>query len=238
MLHLVLADCELERVPAEIANHRVIKRWAKRRGKKPTELLLDSSLFHSAMRGLKDGNRRGRPDIVHRCLLLSLDSPLNREGLLRVYLHTRNDEVIEVDPETRLPRSFHRFVGLMEELFLRGQTEGGKLRLRKEKLADLLRRIGSPRILVMDPGGSPRLWRDLYGEEEETCVVVGGFPEGDYLSDFNDLPVERVCVDPEPLPSSSIVARVIFSYEEKKGVQERRLRDERGQENHSSGKDK
>jgi rRNA pseudouridine-1189 N-methylase Emg1 (Nep1/Mra1 family) len=53
--------------------------------------------------------------------------------------------------------------------------------------------------------------------------VVGGFAEGGYLSDFGDLPVERVCVDPEPLPSSSIVARLIFSYEEREGVQERRL---------------
>jgi len=222
MLHLVLADCELERVPAEIADHRVVRWWARRRGRRPTELLLDSSLFYPALRRLEDGHRRGRPDLVHRCLLLGLDSPLNREGLLRIYVHTRNDEVIEVDPETRLPRSFHRFVGLMEELFLRGETEGGRLRMRRESLVGLLRRVGAPEILVMDPSGEPRLWGDLY-RGEEVCAVVGGFAEGGYLSDFGDLPVERVCVDPEPLPSSSIVARLIFSYEEREGVQERRL---------------
>ncbi|MEM3012017.1 MAG: hypothetical protein QW084_01470 [Candidatus Hadarchaeales archaeon] len=223
MLHLVLADCELERVPPEIADHRVVRWWARRRGRRPTELLLDSSLFYPAMRRLEDGHRRGRPDIVHRCLLLSLDSPLNREGLLRVYVHTRNDEVIEVDPETRLPRSFHRFAGLMEELFLRGRTEGERMRLRKEKLAELLRRIGAPRTLMLDPAGEPRLWGELYHEENEVCAVVGGFAEGGYLSDLEGFPVERVCVDPEPLPSSTIVARLIFSYEEERGIQERRL---------------
>ncbi len=223
MLHLVLADCELERVPPEIADHRVVRWWARKRGRRPTELLLDSSLFHPALRKLEDGYRRGRPDIVHRCLLLSLDSPLNREGLLRVYVHTRNDEVIEVDPETRLPRSFHRFAGLMEELFLRGETEGGRMRMRKEKLGELLRRIGAPRTLVLDPRGERRLWRELYPPEDEVCTVVGGFAEGGYLSDLTGLPVERVCLDPEPLPSSTVVARLIFSYEEKKGIQERRL---------------
>lgn len=223
MLHLVLADCELERVPPEIADHRVVRWWARRRGRRPTELLLDSSLFYPAMRRLEDGHRRGRPDIVHRCLLLSLDSPLNREGLLRVYVHTRNDEVIEVDPETRLPRSFHRFAGLMEELFLRGRTEGERMRLRKEKLAELLRRIGAPRTLMLDPAGEPRLWGELYHEENEVCAVVGGFAEGGYLSDLGGFPVERVCVDPEPLPSSTIVARLIFSYEEERAIQERRL---------------
>jgi rRNA pseudouridine-1189 N-methylase Emg1 (Nep1/Mra1 family) len=50
MLHLVLADCELERVPPEIADHRVIRWWARRRGRRPTELLLDSSLFYPALR--------------------------------------------------------------------------------------------------------------------------------------------------------------------------------------------
>ncbi|TDA33891.1 MAG: 16S rRNA methyltransferase [Hadesarchaea archaeon] len=222
MLHLVLADCELERVPLEIADHKVVRWWARRRGRKPTELLLDSSLFHPAMKKLKDGFRRGRPDIVHRCLLLSLDSPLNREGLLKVYVHTRNNEIIHVDPSTRLPRSFHRFVGLMEELFLRGETEGGLMKLERGSLRELIQRIGA-RTLLLDPEGEPKLWKELYGEEEEVCAVVGGFPEGGYLSDLSELPLERVCVDPEPLPSSTIVARLIFSYEEKRGIQERRL---------------
>ncbi|MEM1981358.1 MAG: 16S rRNA methyltransferase [Candidatus Hadarchaeales archaeon] len=222
MLHLVLADCELERVPLEIADHKVVRWWARRRGRKPTELLLDSSLFYPAMKKLKDGFRRGRPDIVHRCLLLSLDSPLNREGLLKIYVHTRNNEIIHVDPTTRLPRSFHRFVGLMEELFLRGETEGGLMKLERGSLRELIQRIGA-RTLLLDPKGEPKLWKELYGGEEEVCAVVGGFPEGGYLSDLSELSLERVCVDPEPLPSSTIVARLIFSYEEKRGIQERRL---------------
>lgn len=41
------------------------------------------------------------------------DSPLNRAGLLQVYIHTENNVLIEINPQTRIPRTFKRFAGLM-----------------------------------------------------------------------------------------------------------------------------
>ncbi|KAJ1913310.1 18S rRNA pseudouridine methyltransferase [Tieghemiomyces parasiticus] len=57
-----------------------------------------------------------RPDITHQCLLTLLDSPLNRAGLLQVYIHTRDNILIEVNPQIRIPRTFKRFAGLMVQL--------------------------------------------------------------------------------------------------------------------------
>lgn len=77
-----------------------------------------------------------RPDIVHQCLLMLLDSPLNRAGLLQVhvikyllnfrkflvlcssllfqvYIHTEKNVLIEINPQTRIPRTFKRFAFLM-----------------------------------------------------------------------------------------------------------------------------
>jgi len=45
-----------------------------------------------------------------------LDSPLNRAGLLQVYIHTHKGILIEVNPQTRIPRTFDRFAGLMVQL--------------------------------------------------------------------------------------------------------------------------
>ena len=42
-----------------------------------------------------------------------LDSPLNRAGLLQVYIHTEKNVLIEVNPQTRIPRTYTRFAGLM-----------------------------------------------------------------------------------------------------------------------------
>lgn len=71
---------------------------------------------------LKNHNRdvgSCRPDITHQCLLMLLDSPLNRAGLLQVYIHTSNNVLIEVNPQTRIPRTFKRFAGLMGKLLQR-----------------------------------------------------------------------------------------------------------------------
>jgi len=42
-----------------------------------------------------------------------MDSPLNRAGLLQVYIRTNKNVLIEINPQTRIPRTFKRFAGLM-----------------------------------------------------------------------------------------------------------------------------
>ncbi|OCB88342.1 Nep1-domain-containing protein [Sanghuangporus baumii] len=58
-----------------------------------------------------------RPDITHQCLLTLLDSPLNKAGLLQVYIHTAKGVLIEINPHVRIPRTFKRFSGLMGTAF-------------------------------------------------------------------------------------------------------------------------
>ena len=224
MLHLVLAEAELELVPAAIASHPSVKAQARRKGKKATEILLDSSFHHRAMRKLPEAERRGRPDITHVSLLLALDSPLNREGLLRVYVHTRNDEVIRIDPSTRLPRSYHRFVGLMEELFKTGAVPSDKplLTLEKKTLPELLQELEG-RKLVFSEKGMKKRWSELFPKDTSLTAIVGAFPRGDFHLDWSKIPCELVCIDPEPLSADTVVSRIIFTYEQAIGLQDKRL---------------
>lgn len=48
-----------------------------------------------------------------KCLLMLLDSPLNKAGMLQVYIHTQKNVLIEVHPQCRIPRIYSRFCGLM-----------------------------------------------------------------------------------------------------------------------------
>lgn len=66
-----------------------------------------------------------RPDVIHQCLLHLLDSPLNRAGMLQVFLCCRGDretdstagvtgqKVIQVDPRLRVPRHYKMFEKMM-----------------------------------------------------------------------------------------------------------------------------
>ena len=54
-----------------------------------------------------------RPDILHQELMALLDSPLNKAGLMQVYVHTERNVLIELNPKVRIPRTFKRFSSLM-----------------------------------------------------------------------------------------------------------------------------
>ena len=228
MLNLIVADAEIEQAPMEIANQRAISWHARRRGRLPTEIILNSGLHYEAMRGFKDGDRRGRPDIAHMCLLLALDTPLNREGLLRVYVHTRHNKLITFDPSVRLPRMPNRFEGLLEQLFLAGEAPPEKplLKLENASLKELVERLRSRRVITFSDGGKRRLIGEAYAglsKDDDTCVIVGGFPRGDFLSDVVGISDEMVSIDREPLTAPTVVARAIYAYEGSIGIAKSRL---------------
>jgi rRNA small subunit pseudouridine methyltransferase Nep1 len=221
MLHVVLADSELEQVPPEIANHKIIRWQARRRGRRPTELILNSSYHHRAMLGLPERERRGRPDIVHSCLLQALDSPLNHERLLSVHVHTRGNKVIRVDPSVSLPRTYSRFEGLIEQLFLLKAVPPEKplLRLESMGIAELLEELAPAKIITFSERGERRKLHELFEKaEDEVCAVIGGFPHGDFISPVERLADEVVSLYPEPLTAPVVVSRVITAYEQRKGL--------------------
>jgi rRNA small subunit pseudouridine methyltransferase Nep1 len=215
MLHLIIAEAELELVPESIRDHPAVVNYARRKKKKPEEVILDSTYHHAALKKLPDGDRRGRPDIVHLCLLNALESIANKEGLLRVYVHTRNDEVIYIKPETRLPRNYNRFLGLMESLFKEGAVPRDLklLRVEKKALNDLLAEIVPDAVFMMHEGGkrvNPPEFGKVLTSHENPAVVVGGFPHGDFRGSIEG---ERVSLYPEPLMAWTVVSEVLVNFE-------------------------
>ncbi|CAG8454926.1 3847_t:CDS:2 [Acaulospora colombiana] len=83
--------------------------------KPPQYQLINCDDHQKALQKL--GNSKNyRPDITHQCMMALLDSPLNKAGLMQVYIHTTNNVLIEVSPHVRIPRTFKRFSGLMVQL--------------------------------------------------------------------------------------------------------------------------
>lgn len=87
-----------------------------RGGKNPKYTLLNSDDHRTYIKKNSRIVSECRPDIVHHCLLTILDSPLNKAGLIKVYVRTVKNVLIEIDPHTRIPRTFKRFSGLMTQL--------------------------------------------------------------------------------------------------------------------------
>lgn len=74
-----------------------------------------------------------RPDILHQCLLVLLDSPLNKSGQLKVLVETTTKRVITVNKHIRIPRVYSRFAGLLVQLMERhriySESEKGRVEL-------------------------------------------------------------------------------------------------------------
>jgi len=219
MLSIILADAELETIPQELWRSPAIRAASRKTGKKPGQLILDASLHHSALKDSADWKRRGRPDIVHFFLMLCLDSVLNQLGQLNIYVHTRNDLVIEPASDVRLPKNYNRFLGLMEQLFARGQVpaEGEPLVTlrRRLPLKRLVAELDPDEIIALSPDGdSERLDRLFSGMiDKNVACIVGGFSSGDFSSPVYELCTKKISIHPELLKVWTVTSEVLVSYE-------------------------
>nr|AIF15911.1 ribosome biogenesis protein (NEP1) [uncultured marine thaumarchaeote KM3_71_H11] len=216
-LSLVLAESSLEMIPKEIQNHSSVISHSKKLGKLSSNILLDNSWHYAAMKGIQNENKRGRPDIVHFSLLEACSIPLYFEKKLSIYIHTLNDKVIKVGDDVHLPKSFHRFAGLIEKLFYEKKIESdGKklLEINDMNFSKLIEEINPKNVIGLSSVGKPSSFCDVAKYlSENSCIVIGGFQK----SHFSDSTVSKidqlVSIDSESLESHIVTARILYEYE-------------------------
>jgi rRNA small subunit pseudouridine methyltransferase Nep1 len=220
MINIILAEAALETVPEELSSHPSVSKTAERRGKDPTSTLLDISYHYNAMKGMRDWEKRGRPDITHVVLLNLLESPLSKEGRLRVYVHTVKNFVIYIDPEVNLPRNCNRFQGLVEQLFELGKVPPrGKplMTLGKATLKELVEKIGPSRTFLLTEKGRKTKGKEFGAKiikEDRPVIIIGGFQRGELRNIDVKLADEKIALYKKPLDAwiiAAIVAQEIAS---------------------------
>jgi rRNA small subunit pseudouridine methyltransferase Nep1 len=214
-LHFVIAEAALELIPEPLRREPSVRRDAERRAREPGGILLDRSVHHSAMLKLRDGYRRGRPDLVHLTLLNVTSTPLHQEGKARVYVQTLDDSVLEFGEGARPPKSYARFRNLMEKLLVE-RPEEGLVRVRKATLPQLLKGVGTDFSAGLSVQGAPERLEELAGElalRKYPAVVVGGFPRGHFLPTDLKAFDRLVRIDDRALDAHVVAARVVYEVE-------------------------
>lgn len=160
-----------------------------------------------------------RPDITHQCLLTLLDSPLNKAGLLQIYIHTAKGVLIEVNPHVRIPRTFKRFSGLMVQLLhklsIRGQNGPEKLlKVIKNPVTD---HLPANTIKLTLSGDAPTVRLSKYlptlPETHSVAVFVGAMARG--KDDFADAVVDhKISISDYPLSASVACGKFCCALEE------------------------
>ncbi len=216
-LSLILAESSLEMIPMNIQNHPSVISHSKKLGKPPGEILLDNSWHYAAMKGIQNENKRGRPDIVHFSLLEACSIPLYFEKKLSVYVHTLNDKVIKVGDRIHLPKSFHRFTGLIEKLFHEKRIESeGKmlLEMNDTSFSKLIEEINPKNIIGLSSLGESSSYGDVAKSlTENSCVVIGGFQKSHFSESIVSKIDHLVSIDSNSLESHIVTARILYEYE-------------------------
>lgn len=222
MISLVLAESELERVPRQILTHPSVRLQAKHKKKPAETLILDASLHHSAMTSLSEGRRRGRPDIAHIFLLCALESIANKEKLIKnIIIHTRNNDAISIDPETRIMRNYPRFIGLIEQLFEKKMIKAGKKTLlnlqQQTNLSTIIKNLHADHVIVCSETAKKMDMKKYFTtlkqrQKDHIACIIGGFPSGTFHSNIEELCNDIVCLHQEKLTAWTTVNEILTWY--------------------------
>jgi rRNA small subunit pseudouridine methyltransferase Nep1 len=183
-------------------------------------------------RKLKVDPNNFRPDILHQELLALLDSPLNKAGLLKVYILTKKKVLIDVHPSIRIPRTYKRFAGLMVQLLHKMKIKAGSesttlLKVIKNPFAQHL--PAGTRCYGMSCKGTlyspmslasslvPLRYQDD-SLQPPTCFIVGAMSTGHILLDDHPYLEKMFSISSYPLSGAAALSRIVTGIEQHWGI--------------------
>ena len=167
-----------------------------------------------------------RPDILHQELLALQDSPLNKAGLLKIYVVTEKKVLIDIHPATRIPRTYKRFAGLMVQLLHKMNIKAA------DDHTTLLKIIKNPFSQYLPTGtrcygmssqgtlyspiqlASALLPNDYTNQKTPpTCFVVGAMSTGHVQLEDHPYMEKMIFVSEYPLSGAAALARIVTGIE-------------------------
>ena len=222
MFVFILADAHLEPIPKKLWRHPSVKKWSKIRGKHPSNMVLDQTLFYSAIKNDPKLRNHGRVDILHRALLTILDSELCKSRKVHsIIIHTINNETYIVDPQTRLPRHYFRFLGLMEKLLAEGiiiSADGKILIKREQNIKTAIRHEKIEYIIGLSRRGNKVNLMTYIKEKTATyntlAFVVGAFPTGYFTKQIQEILDDLISIGEKTYTTSYTLCKIITTCEQ------------------------
>ena len=173
-----------------------------------------------------------RPDILHQELLALMDSPLNKAGLLQVYISTQKNVLIEVNPACRVPRTYKRFAGLFVQLLHKlkikaagGETSTTLLKVIKNPFSQHLkagtRCFGfSSQGTLYSPIALAKTMIPPSIEEVKipTCLVVGAMATGHVTIQDHPYIEQMLSISEYPLSGAAALSRIMAGIEHLWGI--------------------
>ena len=217
MISLIISESALELVPYELEDHPSVISHARKLGKHSSEILLDNSWHFAAMKGIKNEIKRGRPDIVHFSILEATTIPLYLENKLNLFVHTIDDKVIRFGKNVHLPKSYHRFQGVMEKLYQEKKIIANNellLEIKEQTFSELLNEIKPSKIVGFSTEGELSSYEKIAAQiSDNSCIVLGGFQKGHFSDSVQNKITDLYSVGNESFEGHVVTSRILYEYE-------------------------
>ena len=182
-------------------------------------------------RKLKKDPKEFRPDICHQELLALLDSPLNKAGLLQVYIRTSRNVLIELHPSVRIPRTYKRFAGLMVQLLHKMKIKASEngttlMKVIKNPFSQHLpvgtRVYGmSCKGLLYSPHNLSKQLVPMDPNEEgqsQVCFIIGAMAAGHITTEDHPYIEKMFSISEYPLSGAAAINRILGAIEHQWGI--------------------
>ena len=217
MISLIISESALELVPFELENHPSVVSHAKKLGKYTCDILLDNSWHFAAMKGIKNEIKRGRPDLVHFSILEATTIPLYLQNKLNLFVHTIDDKVIHFGKNVHLPKSYHRFEGVIEKLYQEKKIMTKNellLEIKEQTFSELIDEINPSKIIGFSTEGELSSYEKIASQiSDDSCIVIGGFQKGHFSDSVQNTITDLFSIGNESFEGHIVTSRILYEYE-------------------------
>jgi rRNA small subunit pseudouridine methyltransferase Nep1 len=217
MISLIISESALELVPFELEDHPSVVSHARKLGKYPSEILLDNSWHFAAMKGIKNEIKRGRPDLVHFSILEATTIPLYLQNKLNLFVHTIDDKVIHFGKNVHLPKSYHRFEGVIEKLYQEKKIMTKNellLEIKEQTFSELIDEINPSKIIGFSTEGELSSYEKIASQiSDDSCIVIGGFQKGHFSDSVQNTITDLFSIGNESFEGHIVTSRILYEYE-------------------------
>ena len=128
-----------------------------------------------------------------------------------------NDEIISINNKTHLPKSYHRFQGLIEKLFLTKKIESEDeilMEMESSTLSQLISKIKPTQVIGFTTKGKKTTFEKLIKTiEENSCVLIGGFQKGHFSKETEKMIEQSFSIHDSSLEAHLVASRLVYEYE-------------------------
>jgi rRNA small subunit pseudouridine methyltransferase Nep1 len=144
---------------------------------------------------------------------------LSKSGNLKLFIHTLNNKIYEINPEIKIARNYNRFKGLIAKLLIEDEIKTENLSLisrSKKNLSELLKSITSEEIILFSSKGKlVKNHFELFDKNltKHYVAIVGCFQKGFFSDEVLSLSNKIVSISHYSLDAWVALSKVIENYE-------------------------